>query len=270
MVDKTKRDFKWVRIPKEIRLNNDLSIMEKLFLVEIDSLDNNDWCFASNTYFAEFFWISKARCTQIIKSLEAKSILSIEIIREWKVITKRVVRILNRVVNKLNRGSKKIKEGYLENAQDNNTYNNNTKEEEVDICKKTPQAADTQSSDIPVNAGDKAIEKEVAPPTPPPTNKEIILSELDTFIAWWNKSPKLWKAMKPLPKTRKVTDKLSAERIKIRKEYSFDEVKMWTNNYIRYIRWLPMDERKYYKHRFTLYEFLKREWGLNKFINYDI
>ena len=35
-----KRDFKGVWIPKEIWLSTDLKVMEKLILVEIDSLDN--------------------------------------------------------------------------------------------------------------------------------------------------------------------------------------------------------------------------------------
>ena len=48
---KENRDFKGVWIPKEIWLNTDLSIIEKVLLVEIDSLDNSDrGCFASNEY----------------------------------------------------------------------------------------------------------------------------------------------------------------------------------------------------------------------------
>lgn len=48
------RDFKGIWIPKEIWLNTHLTMNEKLFLVEIDSLDNEKGCFASNDYFAEF------------------------------------------------------------------------------------------------------------------------------------------------------------------------------------------------------------------------
>ena len=64
------RDFKGIWIPKKIWLNKDLNVMEKLFLVEIDSLDNADGCFASNAHFSEFFGLSKNRCSEIIKSLE--------------------------------------------------------------------------------------------------------------------------------------------------------------------------------------------------------
>ena len=72
-----KRDFKGVWIPKEIWLSTDLKVMEKLILVEIDSLDNEDGCFASNEHFSKFFSLSKNRCSEIIKSLEKKGYIKI-------------------------------------------------------------------------------------------------------------------------------------------------------------------------------------------------
>ena len=109
-----KRDFKGIWIPSEIWLNKDLSLIEKCFIVEIDSLDNSDGCFASNGYFAEFFSISKSRCSQIIKGLETKEFISIQYHYEGKQIIKRVVNILKG-------GIKKTKGGYLENCEVNNT-----------------------------------------------------------------------------------------------------------------------------------------------------
>ena len=129
MGEKYQRDFKGVWIPKEIWLNREMSVMEKLFLVEIDSLDNEQGCFASNKHFSDFFDISKGRCTQIIKSLEEKGLVSINYEYEGKQIIRRTIRVvnkLNRVVNKLNEGSKNTKQGYLENDDDNNTIINNT------------------------------------------------------------------------------------------------------------------------------------------------
>jgi hypothetical protein len=126
------RDFKGVWIPKKIWLNKNLSIMEKLFLVEIDSLDNEDGCYASNSHFSEMFYISKGRCTQIVKSLERKGFVKITLIRDKKIITKRLIRVVNKLntlVNKLNSPSENIKQGYLENDEGNNTVINNTKGE---------------------------------------------------------------------------------------------------------------------------------------------
>jgi hypothetical protein len=116
------RDFKGIWIPREIWLTSELTLLEKIFLVEIDSLDNDQNCYASNAYFADFFGISKGRCTQIIKSLEAKGFIQIQLIRDKNVIKKRVIK----VVRKLNTPIAKTKQGYLENAEDNNTYLNNT------------------------------------------------------------------------------------------------------------------------------------------------
>ena len=116
------RDFKGIWIPKEVWLSDALTMQEKLFYVEIDSLDNEDGCYASNSHFSEFFDISKGRCTQIIKSLEAKKLITINL--EYK--GKQVVRRLIRVVNKLNTPLSNSKHPYLENDEGNNTPLNNT------------------------------------------------------------------------------------------------------------------------------------------------
>lgn len=120
------RDFKGVWIPKEIWLDDNLTWIEKLFLTEINSLDNEDGCFASNNYFAKFFKLTAGRCSQIINKLIEKVYLSAEYEKSGKQTTKRVLRILNRGIKYSKGGIKKIKQGYLENAQDINTNINNT------------------------------------------------------------------------------------------------------------------------------------------------
>ena len=73
---KENRDFKGVWIPKEIWLNNDLSIIEKVLLVEIDSLDNSDrGCFASNEYLAKFVQLSEGRVANIISDLKKRKFI---------------------------------------------------------------------------------------------------------------------------------------------------------------------------------------------------
>lgn len=130
------RDFKGVWIPKEVWLSKDLSLQEKVFLVEIDSLDNEDGCFASNRHFADFFNISLGRSSQIINSLEKKGYITIKYDRKGKEIQQRIIRVVNKlntylendegVFNKLKGGIKYSKGGYLENAKDNNTSISNT------------------------------------------------------------------------------------------------------------------------------------------------
>lgn len=63
------RDFKGVWIPKEIWLDTRLSIIDKFVLVEIDSLDNEKGCFASNKYLAEFCHCSEWTVSNSIKKL---------------------------------------------------------------------------------------------------------------------------------------------------------------------------------------------------------
>lgn len=122
------RAFKGIWIPAEIWLSKDLSIMEKIFLVEIDSLDNDDGCYASNKYFAEFFGVTNGRASQIISKLSEKGYVNIDYEMEGKLIKKRILKVnktMYPVFNKLNTPIKYSKGGYLENFKDNNIYSNN-------------------------------------------------------------------------------------------------------------------------------------------------
>lgn len=65
------RDFKGVWIPKEIWLNNELSVLEKVLFAEIDSLDGEDGCYASNDYFMEFFNVSESTISRGISKLKS-------------------------------------------------------------------------------------------------------------------------------------------------------------------------------------------------------
>ncbi len=90
------RNFKGIWISKEIWLSKDLTLQEKVFLVEIDSLDNDDGCFATNAYFAEFFGLSKKRVSVVINSLVEKKYITSEIIlkERSKQVNKRILRVL--------------------------------------------------------------------------------------------------------------------------------------------------------------------------------
>lgn len=130
------RDFKGIWVSKEIWLNKSMTILEKMFYVEISSLDNSDGCFASNAHFAEHFGKSKNRCTEIIKSLEKKNLISIEYQKKNNRIVKRILRIKG--IRKTDggysenrdRGIRKTEGGYSENREGNNTCINNTIERE--------------------------------------------------------------------------------------------------------------------------------------------
>lgn len=126
------RDFKGIWIPKEIWLNPDLTLMEKVFLVEINSLDNEKGCFASNEYFSKFFGITRQRASQIILNLKEKGFLKISYTtkKNSKEIEKRILKVGIKfslhVSNKFSKGIKFSLGGYQENVEDNNTLSNNT------------------------------------------------------------------------------------------------------------------------------------------------
>lgn len=71
------RDFKGIWIPKEIWLNEDLTLEEKGFLVEINVLDNGNGCRVSDEYFSKFFQIQKNKCSEIINALEKKGFIEV-------------------------------------------------------------------------------------------------------------------------------------------------------------------------------------------------
>jgi len=131
---KQERDFKGVWIPKEIWINKDLTIMQKLFLVEINSLDNDSGCFAGNAHFVDMFELSKQRCSQIINSLAEKEYINITLIYNGKQIKKRIIRVSNkfdRVSSTLEgvssfqgEGVKKMRGGCQEKLIVNNTISN--------------------------------------------------------------------------------------------------------------------------------------------------
>jgi hypothetical protein len=73
------RDFKGVWIPREIWLSAELSLMEKVLFVEIHSLDNEDGCYASNRYFAEFFEIGERQVSRYVASLKEKGYITVTV-----------------------------------------------------------------------------------------------------------------------------------------------------------------------------------------------
>lgn len=90
-----KRKFEGIWIPKQIWLSKDLTLQEKIFLVEINSLDNEDGCWANNQYFAEFFGLSKRRVREIISSLVEKKHITLEVTYKdgTQEVDKRILRV---------------------------------------------------------------------------------------------------------------------------------------------------------------------------------
>lgn len=69
------RNFKGIWIPKDIYLNDDLNWTEKILLIEIDSLDDGNGCFASNKHFSGFLGVSERTITSTISNLKNKGFI---------------------------------------------------------------------------------------------------------------------------------------------------------------------------------------------------
>ena len=127
------RDFKGVWIPKEIWENSELGWLDKLMLTEIDSLDNENGCFASNDYFSKFFNVSKRRVIDVINNLENNGFIVKQMIykKDSKQIEKRIIRVVQKSSPTQCRkvhppSAEKFTRGSEENCTDNNTSFNNT------------------------------------------------------------------------------------------------------------------------------------------------
>ena len=129
-------DFKGIWIPAEVWLMDDFLLLEKVFFCKIYGLCNDSGCFASNKFFADFFGVSKSRCTQIIKKLEEHKYISVTLERKGKLVSRRVVNVLNKGSKlfkhggeSVKHGGKEIKQGCLIDSEYKNTEDKNKIEE---------------------------------------------------------------------------------------------------------------------------------------------
>ena len=98
------RDFKGIWIPKEIWLDDRLNALEKMILMEIDSLDTDEkGCYATNDYIAEF-----CQCTSTKVSLAVKKLVELEYIEVVKFDGRRRL-IKSRLENNYKQTLKKLK-----------------------------------------------------------------------------------------------------------------------------------------------------------------
>ncbi len=69
IIENKTRDFKGVWITKELYKTRELSWTEKILWIEIYYLDNDNGCFASNSYFSKFLGVSKVTVSTGISKL---------------------------------------------------------------------------------------------------------------------------------------------------------------------------------------------------------
>jgi uncharacterized phage protein (TIGR02220 family) len=90
------RGFKGIWIPREVWLSKELSSQEKVFLAEIESLDNEQGCIASNAYFAKFFDLSKSSVSRIVSKLSKLGYLKVTLIKGADgQVSKRIINVVS-------------------------------------------------------------------------------------------------------------------------------------------------------------------------------
>jgi len=111
------RAFRGVWIPAEIWLNRELSLQEKVMLIEIDSLQHpQKGCFKSNKKLAEFFGLSPNRVSEVISSLKKKGWVTVKQVREGKQIVERRI-FMKRPLETASARARKTDQGYSENGE---------------------------------------------------------------------------------------------------------------------------------------------------------
>lgn len=186
------RDFKGVWIPAEYWLDPNLTVMEIMFITEIDSLDRGEGCFASNNHFADFFGVTPGRASQVIKSLEKKGYIEVTYERNGKQVVRRLIRVVRKlkgVFRKLKGGIKYSKGGYLENCEGSNTVFSNTESNTEEGSK----AGQSPAAPSPVNEKEKIPYKEILDYLNEKTGSHFknVAGNQKTIKARWNEGNRL-------------------------------------------------------------------------------
>lgn len=205
------RDFKGVWIPKEIWLDKTMSLQEKVFYVEIDSLDNDKGCFAGNEHFSKFFELSKDRCSEIISSLKTKGFITV-VVEKNSGKSKRTIRVKRLV-------------GVGENTEcpvgENTEYSN------------TSIISNTSSVDTLTQKTEKFIQELKDTMNGISVRKDQV-EEIKKFVSYWTEPDKTWKKQKD-PKIRydhqKTWDMKRRIATWMKNSINFSGVKQTENKY---------------------------------------
>lgn len=119
-------------IPAKVRYDKSLTSAAKLLYGEITALSNETgYCWASDSYFAELYGVSKTTVQNWLKNLQDCKHISKEVIYKngSKEIDKRIIKIIHEPIQEnLGTYPRKLENPTQENLRDNNTFNNTYKE----------------------------------------------------------------------------------------------------------------------------------------------
>lgn len=130
MANKSTHKGYYAIIPANVRYDNHLKDKAKLIYGEITALANEKgYCWASNSYFAELYGVTKETVSRLIKDLIENGYIEIEMIYEGKEIIERRIYLAKSqylLTKKSIPHDENINRGIDEKVKDNNTVINNT------------------------------------------------------------------------------------------------------------------------------------------------
>lgn len=154
------RNFKGVWIPAQIWLSDNLSLVEKCLLAEIDSFSTNEKpCYASNDHFAKFLGVGTATVTRALKKLEKEGFITVFLTKDrdkqGKISTIRLIKMINGTANQNDPSTANQNDEYT-NTGTTNTYThtreNLSKEQELTLVSLAKQLKPTvEKTTIPDN-----------------------------------------------------------------------------------------------------------------------
>lgn len=229
------RAFKGVWIPKEIWLSTELTEGEKLLLVEIDSLDGDQGCFATNEYFAKFFNKSPRQISRLINRLAQKGFISSEVIRgERNEVIRRVIHINPDTYPKYGHDAVGSVDEFDHRGMDGCVQYNNTKENNTTNYYYTEENSSPNGDPIPCVGKDSSTTEEATsskvsdndyyPPQPKASDDKERSGMDRMYTRQCAEVCERWNSYDVLPKCRGLTNKRKSHLIARMKEYSFEEV----------------------------------------------
>ena len=144
------RDFKGVWIPKEIWLDDRLTALEKVILIEIDSLDIEErHCYASNKYLAEFCQCTEIKISNAVKKcIELGYLELVSFDGRTRILKSRLKESLRQTYKNNKTDLNKVEAINITNNKDNKKESNRfippTLQDIMDFCKERNNGVDAQ------------------------------------------------------------------------------------------------------------------------------
>ena len=177
------RDFKGVWIPKEIWLNENLTMIEKVILIEIDSLDNEEHCSAGNEYLAQFCQCSIPKVTKAIKKLVDMGFIEvISFDGRHRKIRSCIIKNMTQTNKKYDADSYKILANNIGINLDSNLPINNNGETSSPVVTETTSSTKTTTKNDTIDAGNYRKRKTIVSTPDPEEGQKKRVSRKDQLV----------------------------------------------------------------------------------------